>query len=120
MRQLLLSVSSQLWVDFLTSIESLRTSIGLEAYAQRDPLMAYKSRAFDEFKQLQNDMRSTVVARMFTWQARPVSAPAVAIAAAPAGTAAKGAPAAAIGRNDPCRCGSGKKYKNCCMKSDGA
>ena len=121
MRQLLLSVSSQLWVDFLTSIESLRTSIGLEAYAQRDPLMAYKSRAFDEFKQLQNDMRSTVVARMFTWQVRPVSAPAAAIAAAPAaGTAAKGAPAAAIGRNDPCRCGSGKKYKNCCMKSDGA
>jgi preprotein translocase subunit SecA len=120
MRQLMLSVSSQLWVDFLTSIESLRTSIGLEAYAQRDPLMAYKSRAFDEFKQLLNDMRSTVVSRMFTWQVRP-AAPATAAAGAPApGAAPKGASAAAIGRNDPCRCGSGKKYKNCCMKIDGA
>lgn len=120
MRQLMLSVSSQLWVDFLTSIESLRTSIGLEAYAQRDPLMAYKSRAFDEFKQLLNDMRSTVVARMFTWQVRPAAPATAAAAAAAPGATPKGAPAAALGRNDPCRCGSGKKYKNCCMKSDGA
>ena len=67
-RQLILSVGDQLWVDYLTEMEALRTSIGLEAYGQRDPLVQYKSRAFDMFQQLLGSIRSAVVHRIFRTQ----------------------------------------------------
>jgi preprotein translocase subunit SecA len=67
-RGLILSVGDRHWVDYLTQIEALRTSIGLEAYAQRDPLVQYKSRAFDMFQQLLADVRSGVVSRLFRLQ----------------------------------------------------
>ncbi|MBN1669158.1 MAG: hypothetical protein JW862_18835 [Anaerolineales bacterium] len=69
-RQLLLRVISELWVEYLTQMEALRVSIGLEAYAQRDPLVQYKNRAFEMFQQLMRDMRMGVVTRMFTYQPR--------------------------------------------------
>ncbi len=64
-RRLILSVGDRLWIDYLTQMEALRTSIGLEAYAQRDPLVQYKSRAFDMFANLLAAMRAGVVTRMF-------------------------------------------------------
>lgn len=64
-RELFLSVADQLWVDYLTQMEALRTSIGLEAYGQRDPLVQYKSRAFDLFGDLLVAIRAAVVSRMF-------------------------------------------------------
>ncbi|HEX7976756.1 MAG TPA: hypothetical protein VF498_20280, partial [Anaerolineales bacterium] len=67
-RQLILAVVTELWVDYLTQMEALRVAIGLEAYAQRDPLVQYKSRAFELFQGLLNDMRLGVVSRMFTYQ----------------------------------------------------
>jgi len=73
-RQLLLSVISNLWVEYLTQVEALRVSIGLEAYAQRDPLVQYKNRAFEMFQDLLRDMRMSVVTRMFTFRTREVSA----------------------------------------------
>ena len=115
-RQILLSISSQLWVDYLTSMEALRTSVGLEAYAQRDPLTAYKSRAFDLFRQLLIDMRSSLVVRMFT--STPVELTGINTEgiADEAQTTHK-----VLRRNDPCWCGSGKKFKNCHMnKSNGS
>jgi preprotein translocase subunit SecA len=72
-RQLLLGVISELWVEYLTNMEALRVSIGLEAYAQRDPLVQYKSRAFEMFKELLDNMRSGVVNRMFTYRPRDLS-----------------------------------------------
>ena len=72
MRGLFLSVGDRLWVDYLTQMEALRTSIGLEAYGQRDPLVQYKSRAFDLFGTLQYSIRSGVVARLF--RSRPATA----------------------------------------------
>jgi preprotein translocase subunit SecA len=69
-RQLLLSVISNLWVEYLTQVEALRVSIGLEAYAQRDPLVQYKNKAFEMFQDLLRDMRISVVTRMFTFQTR--------------------------------------------------
>jgi preprotein translocase subunit SecA len=78
-RGLILAVGDRLWVDYLTQMEGLRTAIGLEAYGQRDPLVQYKSRAFDMFSHLQADIRSAVVARLFRSPApgRPsVAAPA--------------------------------------------
>ncbi len=87
-RRLILSVGDRLWVEYLTQMEALRTSIGLEAYGQRDPLVQYKSRAFDLFQTLLDNIRSGVVSSLF----RVAPAPARA-AAAPAARAE--APAAA-------------------------
>ena len=72
-RELLLRVISELWVEYLTEMEALRVSIGLEAYAQRDPLVQYKTKGFEMFQNLMRDMRMTVVNRMFTFQPRDVS-----------------------------------------------
>jgi preprotein translocase subunit SecA len=72
-RQLLLGVITELWVDYLTQMEALRVSIGLEAYAQRDPLVQYKSRASEMYRELLANMRLGVISRMFTF--RPRSTP---------------------------------------------
>ncbi len=72
-RQLLLSVITELWVDYLTQMEALRVSIGLEAYGQRDPLVQYKSRAFALFQELLGNMRLGVVSRMFTYRPRDLT-----------------------------------------------
>jgi preprotein translocase subunit SecA len=72
-RQLLLRVISELWVEYLTQMEALRVSIGLEAYAQRDPLVQYKNQAFEMFQGLLRDMRMSVVTRMFTFRPRDLS-----------------------------------------------
>ncbi|HWQ83556.1 MAG TPA: hypothetical protein VN363_03255, partial [Anaerolineales bacterium] len=72
-RGLLLGVITELWVDYLTQMEALRVSIGLEAYAQRDPLVQYKSRAYELFQVLLDNMRLGVVSRMFTYRPRQAS-----------------------------------------------
>jgi preprotein translocase subunit SecA len=69
-RQLLLGVIGELWVEYLTQMEALRVSIGLEAYAQRDPLVQYKGRASELFANLLSSMRLGVVNRMFTFRPR--------------------------------------------------
>jgi len=71
-RQLLLQVITELWVEYLTQMEALRVSIGLEAYGQRDPLVQYKNRAFELFQTLLNDMRTGVVTRMFVFRPRDI------------------------------------------------
>ena len=73
-RRLLLGAITELWVDYLTRIEALRVSIGLEAYAQRDPLVQYKSRASEMFQSLLEDIRAVVVGRLFVYQRRPTVA----------------------------------------------
>jgi preprotein translocase subunit SecA len=70
-RRLLLSAITELWVDYLTRVEALRVSIGLEAYAQRDPLVQYKNRASEMFQGLLEDIRGLVVGRLFAIQRRP-------------------------------------------------
>ena len=71
-RQLLLSSITELWVDYLTRVEGLRVSIGLEAYAQRDPLVQYKGRASELFQQLLSDVRAAVISRVFAYQPRRI------------------------------------------------
>jgi preprotein translocase subunit SecA len=71
-RQLLLGATSELWVEYLTRIEALRVSIGLEAYAQRDPLVQYKTKASEMFAQLVEDIRGLVISRAFAAQRRSV------------------------------------------------
>lgn len=72
-RELLLRVITELWVDYLTQMEALRVSIGLEAYAQRDPLVEYKSKASTLFQNLLSDMRLGVITRMFTYRPREIN-----------------------------------------------
>ncbi len=100
-RNLTLSVGDRVWVDYLTQMEALRTSIGLEAYAQRDPLVQYKSRAFDMFQQLLADIRAGVVSRLFRVQ--------VSRAAGPGTATGQRAPrrAAPEGEAQPARSGDG-------------
>ncbi|MCC7119458.1 MAG: hypothetical protein IT310_13115 [Anaerolineales bacterium] len=71
-RQLLLGAFSELWVEYLTKVEALRVSIGLEAYAQRDPLVQYKTKASEMFAQLLEDVRSLVISRAFAARPRRV------------------------------------------------
>ena len=82
-RELFLSVGDREWVDYLTQMEALRTSIGLEAYGQRDPLVQYKSRAFDLFNVLLASIRAGVVAHMFRLRTTPGSSTAAKTAPAP-------------------------------------
>jgi len=82
-RQLLLSAISELWVDYLTKVEALRVSIGLEAYAQRDPLVQYKGRASEMFQTLLEDVRELVIGRVFAFQPRRIEIAPVEMAAAP-------------------------------------
>jgi len=69
-RELLLRVISEQWVEYLTQMEALRVSIGMEAYAQRDPLVQYKSKASEMFKSLLAEIRIGVISRIFTYQSR--------------------------------------------------
>jgi preprotein translocase subunit SecA len=82
-RQLLLSATTELWVDYLTRIEALRVSIGLEAYAQRDPLVQYKTKASEMFAQLVEDIRGLVISRVFAYQPRPVEITPVEVSGTP-------------------------------------
>jgi len=72
-RQLLLSVITEQWVEYLTQMEALRVSIGLEAYARQDPLVQYKNKAFELFQDLMANIRIMVVTRMFTYRPRDLS-----------------------------------------------
>ncbi len=83
-RQILLSAISELWVDYLTRVEALRVSIGLEAYAQQDPLVKYKGRATEMFTELLSEIRTAVIARMFTVRPRVTSSAPVERESAPA------------------------------------
>ncbi len=104
-RELFLSVGDREWVDYLTEMEALRTSIGLEAYGQRDPLVQYKSRAFDLFNVLLASIRAGVVAHMFRLRTTPSSSTAAKQAPAPRGTVADD------GKPDSTPKKSGKKRK---------
>ena len=85
-RQLLLGAITELWVEYLTKVEALRVSIGLEAYAQRDPLVQYKGKASELFQQLLADVRSAVIGRVFSYQPRRIEITPTEVAETPAGT----------------------------------
>ncbi len=132
------------WRDHLYSLDALREGISLRAYGQKDPLIEYKHESFKMFDELQRDLARDASGLVFRAQprpqarrpqrtreykpsARPQSVPepvGAQVAAAHAGASAPGqkgsAPVTAtkkVGRNDPCPCGSGKKYKKCCGRN---
>ncbi|MBC7255223.1 MAG: preprotein translocase subunit SecA [Chloroflexi bacterium] len=108
------------WVRHLTALDELREGIGLRAIGQRDPLVEYKREAFQAFEQLLNDIQADIANFILNVQVarQPVAPRPTQYAGASGGAAGSlSAPKhAKVGRNDPCPCGSGKKYKNCCLR----
>ena len=92
-RQVLLGAITELWVDYLTRVEALRVSIGLEAYAQSDPLVKYKSEASVMFQTLLADIRAGVIGRIFLYQPRGEAAQVEALAESKSEPTAASAPA---------------------------
>jgi preprotein translocase subunit SecA len=112
------------WVDHLVTIDHLRTGIGLRGYGQRDPLIEYKKETFFLFQELQQTIRHEVVSTFFKVHAGLQLAPSIMATDTLTLQGAKNTEEAAhthavgetntkIGRNDPCYCGSGKKFKKC-------
>ena len=119
-RAVILRSIDQLWVEHLTEVDDLRRGIGLRGYAQEDPLNAFKREAFKLYDEFQGLIRVSIGRSILRVSVVQQEAPRPKIVAtSAAGTTSapttKGPVAAAadVGRNDPCPCGSGKKYKKC-------
>jgi preprotein translocase subunit SecA len=122
-RLLMLRIIDSLWVEHLTAMEHMRQGIGLQATAQRDPLVAYKREGHSMFQNLlaaiQHDMahviyRANIVKRGETPPGQAAPAPIQAQAGGDGSKKRLKVAGKKVGRNDPCPCGSGKKYKHCC------
>ena len=112
------------WMDHIDAMEELKKGIGLRAYAQKDPVVMFKFESFDIFDEMTATIRENTVRQLFTVRLQKneeVKREQVAKVTGTSGgdgtdakrpTVRKGAK---IGPNDPCPCGSGKKYKKCCM-----
>ena len=112
-KSLLLQVLDQQWKEHLLSLDQLRQGISLRAYAQKDPLNEYKREAFAMFEALLAGLRETVTMVLTHVEVRlqETDAPSEDGRADAAPSAA--APRRKVSRNEPCPCGSGKKYKHC-------
>ena len=129
---LLRSVDTR-WMDHIDAMDQLREGIGLRAYAQRDPIVEYKLEGFEMFDEMirliQEDttrrLYFTVLNRQATERKQVAQPTQESHGEGPRRLSGGGAPASKtpvhaekkVGRNDPCPCGSGKKYKNCCGKN---
>ena len=122
-RVILLKVIDSKWMNHIDNMEQLRESIGLQAYAQKDPVVQYKFIGYDMFKEMAKNVRhETINAMMHVQIERKEETKPQMVTQAPTserliqhGPYKRTSPK--IGRNDKCPCGSGKKYKNCCGRS---
>ena len=127
-RVVMLRVVDEYWMDNIDAMDDLKQGIGLRAYGQHDPVIAYKEEGFAMFEAMIEAIREETVRRMFLVQVRVNQEVKREKVAKETGTAAasksevKRQPvrnaAKKVGPNDPCPCGSGKKYKKCCMQKD--
>jgi len=122
-RLIMLRVIDSQWMEHINAMEYLKEGIGLRAFAQTDPLVAYKTEAFAMFQEMMQRIQENTVKYLFWVQVsgeprqrlpvRTTSASAVQSQSQGSQPVKK-----KVGRNDPCPCGSGKKYKKCCMLKD--
>ena len=127
-RVVMLRVVDEYWMDNIDAMDDLKQGIGLRAYGQHDPVIAYKEEGYQMFEAMVNAIREETIRRMFLVQVKPreeikrekvaretgtSAAEKTAVRKQPVRNAAK-----KVGPNDPCPCGSGKKYKKCCMQKD--
>ena len=122
-RVVLLRVIDQKWMDHIDDMDQMRQGIGLHAYAQRDPLIEYKFAAYDMFEEMSNHIQEDTLkilyrVRIETEAKREeVQKPMFTNKDDSAVKQPKKRAEEKVGRNDPCPCGSGKKYKQCCGRN---
>ena len=127
-RVVMLRVVDEYWMDNIDAMDDLKQGIGLRAYGQHDPVVAYKEEGYQMFQAMIQAIKEETIRRMFLVQVRRDQEVKREKVAKETGTAAatnsqvKKQPirtaATKVGPNDPCPCGSGKKYKKCCMHKD--
>jgi preprotein translocase subunit SecA len=132
----MLNIIDAQWKDHLLAIDHLKQGIGLVGYGQKDPLVEYKKESFDMFQSMLDRIDTITIRSLFNLQVvaeqppeaiqrRPPRRPAQMMFTGPNQNAAAAGEEdgkiktvrrteAKVGRNDPCPCGSGKKYKKCC------
>ena len=122
-RVLLLRTVDEHWMEHIDAMDQLKQGIGLRSYGQKDPVYAYTSEGFEMFDAMVDEIREQTVRRLYMMQvtggplqrvqlAKPIEPKAEGSAATFSRSEKK------VGRNDPCPCGSGKKYKNCHGKNE--
>ena len=124
-RVVLLRVVDEYWMDHIDAMADLRQGIRLRAYAQTDPVIAYKKESLDMFEEMISAIQSETVRRLYSVRLkkdeeikRERVAKGMTESVGGDGTVKKQPrKVQKIGRNDPCPCGSGKKYKNCCGRN---
>ena len=128
-RLILLRTVDSNWIEHIDAMSDLTGSIGLHAYAQRDPIVEFRMQGADMFEEIISNIKETTVKRILTTiikKEQPIRRAQVArpnFESVGGGAPARRAPVVKkvkVGRNDPCPCGSGLKYKKCCgANSDG-
>ncbi len=124
-RVILLRVVDSKWMDHIDDMERLRQGIGLRAYAQRDPIIEYKEEGYIMYEAMLQSINEDIIKLLFNirveskMERKQVAKPVTASGGSDDGTlqskpVVRSSPK--IGRNDPCPCGSGLKYKKCCGK----
>ena len=126
-RVIMLRVVDEHWMDNIDAMDDLKQGIGLRAYAQHDPVVEYKNEGYEMFQAMITAIREETVRRLFLVKLAPTQTVKRERVAKETGTGAannavvKRQPVKKqqkIGPNDPCPCGSGQKYKKCCMQKD--
>jgi preprotein translocase subunit SecA len=121
-RFILLRAVDAKWMEHLDAMDQMRQGIGLRAYGNSDPLVEYKFEAHNMFQEMITSVYEDVVRYLFKLRLVQEQQPAVRVRQVVENRGDEEAPAQpvrvkqTIGRNDPCPCGSGKKYKRCCGK----
>ena len=127
-RVVLLSCVDRRWMDHIDAMDQLRDGIGLRAYGNKNPITEYQIEGYDMFDEMVHFIREDTVRRMYQarinipQQRKEVAEPKetnLEQAKAAGGPSGPKRVQKQVGRNDPCPCGSGKKYKNCCGKDNG-
>jgi len=114
------------WMDHLEAMDELKEYIGLNSYAQRDPVAMYRIQGADLFDQMVDDIKEDTVRQILSVMPRPQATERVQVAKPTSENLGGDQPIARkpvvkgtrVGRNDPCPCGSGKKYKKCCGQNE--
>jgi preprotein translocase subunit SecA len=124
-RVFMLRVVDEYWMDNIDAMDDLKQGIGLRAYGQHDPVIAYKEEGFEMFQAMITAIREETIRRLMTVELRPsqeVKRQKVATEFSTSGDqTVKKQPVRVTGKvgpNDPCPCGSGKKHKKCCMHKE--
>ncbi|MBP3402211.1 MAG: preprotein translocase subunit SecA [Clostridia bacterium] len=113
------------WMDHLENMDELKEYVGLNSYAQRDPVAMYRIQGAEMFDQMVDDIKEDTVRQILSVVPRPQATERVQVAkptsegfAGDKSIVRKPAVSKKVGRNEPCPCGSGKKYKKCCGQNE--